>query len=311
MKRRTARRERHRGDTVATSPDNRRGGGGFHDYYRSLFGERWGTLQVALEREGPRIAWSFNDDAGPVPYYLDPASVAVAHLLPLGERNLDLCAAPGGKTLVLARRLAEARVVSGPDTTERDQDRYDKTGTSHVSLVANERSRERRARLRRVLEDHLPEEVRAFIRITGYDATRWGLHEPDHYDAILADVPCSSERHVLAAPRELDRWSDTRVRRLALQQFSILAAAIDSLRPGGHVLYSTCALTPEENDAVIRRALTRRESKVKLVTPDALQHSAAIISGAEATEFGLRIMPDRCEGAGPLYCALLQRKAAR
>lgn len=331
MKRRTARRERHRGDTAATTPDNRRGETGFHHYYRSVYGERWDALLVALQADGPRLAWTFDDELRAPAYYLDPASVVVAHLLPLGERNLDMCAAPGGKALVLARRLVQLETESRTGESEPGDDNT-RIRPGPFSLVVNERSRDRRARLRRVLEDHLPEAARRFVRITGHDAARWGLHEPEHYDAILADVPCSSERHVLAAPRELERWSDTRVRRLAVQQFAILAAAVDSLRPGGHVLYATCALTPEENDAVVSRALARRSDRIELVSPGSLQsvsgsersseeaapHSAAMpasaaaaLAGAEATEFGLHIMPDRCGGAGPLYCALLRRTRER
>lgn len=288
-----------------------KGADAFHRYYRALYGPRWEILREALATAGPHLAWTHTggcagDKGGsdgcagqgfatgippadtPV-YRLDPASVAVAHLLPLGESNLDLCAAPGGKTLILARRMLDI--------------------SSAATLLSNERSRERRARLRRVLEEHLPPAVQARVRVTGYDATRWGLYEPGRYDAILADVPCSSERHVLAATQELARWSRSRVRRLATQQFAILAAAIDSLRPGGHVLYATCALTPDENDCVVERALTRRADRVDLVTLEPrLGGQVRTDVTAEATEFGIQILPDRSDGAGPMYCALLRRR---
>lgn len=278
-----------------------RGAAGFSRYYETLFARRWADLRVHLEQESPALAWSWSDETDTPAYYLDPASVAVAYLLPLGEQNLDMCAAPGGKTLVLARRLA------AQPATDRDS-----------TLIANERSRERRARLHRVLEEHLPPEIRARVQVTGHDATRWGLHQPDRYDAILADVPCSSERHVLADSRALAQWGRSRITRLAAQQFAILAAAIDSLRPGGHLLYATCALTPLENDEVIHRALHRRREKVELVplTPHDVRTSLprgiaathpALLEGVEQTQAGLRILPDRCGGAGPMYCALLRR----
>lgn len=270
-----------------------RGASGFHRYYERIFPDRWAGLRAILEGDGLATEWSWSGSAGEPRYYLDPASLAVAHLLPLGERNLDLCAAPGGKTLVLAKRMVSLPAMH-PDAT----------------LVANERSRERRARLHRVLETHLPQEVRTRLRITGHDATRWGLHEPDWYDAILADVPCSSERHVLTAPEALAQWSSSRISRLAVQQFAILAAAIDSLRAGGHVLYSTCALTTLENDAVLERALQRRGDKVEILVLDPGQfppEAAGLRAGVERTTWGLQIMPDRCGGAGPMYCALLRR----
>jgi 16S rRNA C967 or C1407 C5-methylase (RsmB/RsmF family) len=280
-----------------------RGAEGFHRYYGELYPDRWTVLRAALAAENTPVGWTLS---GPL-YYLDPASLVTAHLLPLGERNVDLCAAPGGKALILAHRMS-------------------REAPPEAVLVANERSRERRARLHRVLQEHLPAEIRERVQTTGHDATRWGVHQPESCDAILADVPCSSERHVLAAPDALAQWSESRVTRLAIQQFAILAAAIDSLRPGGHVLYSTCALTPRENDAVLEKALKRRKDKVELVLlePGDLRgaplhegdlrgtplppEAAAILKTVERTEFGLQFMPDRCGGAGPMYCALLRRK---
>ncbi len=313
-----------------------RGSEGFHRYYRDHFTERWDRLVSALESESPRVAWTFSSgvttdpDPAARPYHLDPASVLVAHLLPPGENVLDLCAAPGGKALVLLRRFGIGGGSKSGNGNPQDAPAgavgTGPAGSAAVGMVsslrsvtftANERSRSRRARLHRVLQDHLPPEVADAVTVTGHDASRWGLHEPDRYDAILADVPCSSERHVLAVPGEISRWSRNRVRRLAVQQFAILAAAIDSLRPGGHVLYATCALTPEENDAVLARSLERRGRRVRSVTlspedldlPELPDDPAftAIREGAESTDFGLQILPDRCGGAGPLYAALLRR----
>ncbi|WP_018525100.1 hypothetical protein [Alkalispirochaeta alkalica] len=251
----------------------------FHEYYRELFGDRWDSLRNALAGDSPRIA------LGDPPYYLDPASAAVARLLPLGKKNLDLCAAPGGKTLILASRLGEG-----------------------ATLTANERSRARRERLRRVLKEHLPGDLHPRLHVTGHDAQRWGLHEPNQYDAILADVPCSSERHVLADPLELARWNPKRIRRIATTQFAILAAAIDSARPGGYILYVTCALTDQENDLLLERALARRGQRVEALSLDPASLSGEGLSSPEATTWGLQILPDRCDGAGPLYCALLRRR---
>lgn len=272
-----------------------KGSGGFNTYYRGVYGHRWAVLAEALTRGPTHVAW---DQGLREPYYLDPASVAAGYLLPLAgaERVLDLCAAPGGKTLVLAGRMDPA-----------------------AQLVANERSRRRRARLLRVLDAHLPAPLRARVQVTGHDASRWGLHEPAYYDAVLADVPCSSEQHVLADPAELERWSRSRIKRLSVQQGAILAAAVDSARPGGFILYVTCAVTPEENDAVVARILRKRSESVAPVASDHLTGAAAAPVGAfpavaaaleraEPTDYGIHILPDTAAGAGPLYCALLRRR---
>jgi len=197
------------------------------------------------------------------------------------RRVLDLCAAPGGKALVVASRM-----------------------DPEAQMTANERSRRRRARLMAVLDGHLPPEVRRRVSVTGHDAAQWGIYQPNSWDAVLADVPCSSEQHVLQDPTELARWSRSRVKRLAIQQGAILAAAVDSLRAGGHALYVTCALTPEENDAVVKKVLRKRAETVTLA-------SLPTLPGAEATEFGLQILPDRAVGTGPLYCALVKKREHR
>lgn len=256
----------------------------FNEYYRELFPDRWPALRDALLRDG---VYEELTDGLLKPYYLDPASAAAARLLPVpgdgvasGDGTvLDACAAPGGKSVILARRM-------GP----------------HARLVANERSARRRARLHRVLDDHLPPDVRSRVTVTGHDATRWGLYERDAYHAILLDVPCSSERHVIRSEASLAEWSPKRSRRLAIQAFAMLAAMIDAARAGGHILYATCALTPQENDEVIEKALDRRGDRLEVIP--------ATLPSGETTQFGTQVLPDRAGGAGPLYACLLRKRSA-
>lgn len=215
------------------------------------------------------------------PYYLDAASLLVADLLGVspGEEVLDMCAAPGGKSLVLALRLG-----------------------SSGRLTANERSRTRRDRLRRVLRDHLGPQRADAIRVTGHDATRWGLHEQEAYDRILLDAPCSSERHLLGNPDLLSDWSPSRTGRLATQQAAMLFAALEAVKRGGIILYSTCSISPSENEAVVRKVLERRSGRLEEMD---------LNFGYPALERvgpGFRILPDRAEGAGPMYFSLLIRR---
>jgi 16S rRNA C967 or C1407 C5-methylase (RsmB/RsmF family) len=272
-----------------------KGAPAFEAYYEGIYGLRWAALRTALTAPPRHVTL----EEGLIrAYYLDAASVAVAHLLPLAAARdvVDLCAAPGGKALVLAGRLGN----EAPEAT----------------LTLNERSRRRRERLQRVVADHLPPDARGIVTVTGHDASRWGLHHPGSADAILADVPCSSEQHVIADETHLARWSHSRVRRLSIEQGAILAAATDSLRPGGYVLYVTCALTPEENDAVVGKILRKRGDRVAVVADPREATSATgrpprvaeVLAAAERTEFGLAILPDAADGAGPLYCALLRRE---
>jgi 16S rRNA C967 or C1407 C5-methylase (RsmB/RsmF family) len=204
----------------------------------------------------------------------------------IGENVGDLCAAPGGKALLLAEALA-----AGGD------------------LLLNDRSRARLGRLRRVVTDYLPAALRERVRLTNHDATRFGLRHRNSFDALLLDVPCSSERHVLGNPRALGEWSLARVRRLAQQQYAILAAAAAALKPGGRLVYSTCALAPDENDGAIERIVASRKHDLVVARPAGFTTEVrpdASPPEVEATRLGFQILPDRC-GAGPLYFALLRK----
>ena len=248
---------------------------GFDEYYSDIYGTRWPTIKSALQAE-PRY-YSLREGLQKA-YFLDEASVFVARLLDVqpGDTVLDLCAAPGGKTLVLA-------LAAGP------------TGT----VVANDRSAGRRERLRRVLREHLPAEIAESVTITGHDATRWCLHEQKAYDRVLLDVPCSSERHVLQSETHLQRWGPSRPRRLAAQAYAMLASALETVKPGGSILYSTCALSPAENDGVIQRLSEKRDGRFEIQP----------ITGpfGTPTSLGWQVYPDTDEGRGPMYACKLLR----
>ena len=147
-----------------------------------------------------------------------------------GERILDLCAAPGGKSALIAA-LADGR----------------------LDLLANDRSRRRCLRMRALL-DTLG--VRARIR-TG-PGERLPARELGTFDRVLVDAPCSGEgRFRVDDPQSHATWSRKAVRGLASLQKSLLHGAIAAVRPGGVIVYSTCTLGREENEAVIARALQR------------------------------------------------------
>ncbi|MFC1586261.1 RsmB/NOP family class I SAM-dependent RNA methyltransferase [Fibrobacterota bacterium] len=248
---------------------------GFENYYREVFGSRWKDLKQSLLAK-PR--YKELKDGLVEPYFLDDASFIAACMLDVrdGDRVLDMCAAPGGKSLVLSGRMGE-------------------TGT----LQANDRSTARRIRLKTVLNRHLPEPVRKRVSISGRDAVSWCLREKNAYDRLLLDAPCSSERHVINSPYHLGKWSLSRIKRLSRQQYAMLVSALEVIRPGGTILYCTCALTPAENDGVIGRACAKRAGKIEILP--------IIVAQGEKTRYGWQIYPDICLGSGPMYVCKIKR----
>lgn len=144
-----------------------------------------------------------------------------------GDRVLDLCAAPGGKT-------AQLSLAVGP------------TG----SVMANERSLPRLSSLVNTITRLGLTNV-----VTSQGDGRLFQARPHSFDRVVVDVPCSGEGTLRkkVGRRSLDQenWNKRHSRRLASIQKQLLDRALDLVKPGGWVVYSTCTFAPEENEAVI------------------------------------------------------------
>lgn len=286
----------------------------FYQHFEKIFGSRWGDLFDALkapERQVARLNRLSSaqsvvlEDAAPshpslrdcywIPlqafyqpertaedllnvYIMDPASVIVARALEVqdGDRVLDMCAAPGGKTLVLIESLQN----SG-------------------EIFANDLSPERRERLKKVIQQYVPRNIRDRVWVTGKDGVQFGLKEPGSFDRVLLDAPCSGERHVLENKKAMQEWSPRRGEHLATRQYSLLSAALLAVKPGGRIVYSTCSINPDENDGVIHKLLKKKKEQVRILP----QATSAV---GEKTEYGVAFMPDRC-GFGPLYYSVIEK----
>jgi 16S rRNA (cytosine967-C5)-methyltransferase len=161
--------------------------------------------------------------------HIDEGSRLVAELAaashPSASRIWDCCAAPGGKTLFLARRHNAA------------------------DLLASDANPRRLHALAARLHTDAPQ-----IRTLEADATKLPDTEPP-FDLILCDVPCSGTGTLGRNPEIKQRLQPSDLARQATRQREILTAALAHLAPGGHLLYSTCSLEPEENENVITEVL--------------------------------------------------------
>ena len=263
------------------------GAEGFEKYYSELYGERWLKLKQAFAN--PTDSVEYHVTGAQKSYFLDSASILAALCLPLNDAHdiLDLCAAPGGKTLVLASCMDKSAVLS-----------------------SNERSPQRKHRLATVVQECLPPDINERITVSCSDGATWCTRQTECFDSILLDAPCSSERHVIADPKYLDQWSLSRIKTVTMEQWALLSSAYRLLRRGGYLLYSTCALCPQENDRMIERLA--KKFQIELVEPapgkqKITEFAQFDLPEYEKTEYGWQILPDKANGAGPIFFSLIKK----
>lgn len=159
-------------------------------------------------------------------YLQDEASQMVAQLVDAkrGERVLDLCAAPGGKTTMIADRSGDgAFVVAG-----------DRSATRMETVVATTRL-------------HQLEQIRPVLLDAAERLPFWA----QTFDKVLVDAPCSGTGTLRRNPEIRWRLTPDDIVELAEQQKRILTRALEMVKPGGRLVYSTCSVEREENEDVI------------------------------------------------------------
>lgn len=241
-------------------------------------------------------------------YFLDGASAIAALALGVepGHAVLDLCAAPGGKAVILASLLFSS---PGPRAKEAPE--------AQSILVCNEPSRGRTQRLQRVLSSFLPAELLApggGVYVTSAEATTNSGAAPisirrlGPFDRVLVDAPCSSDRHLARQGRgALAHWASGAVKANADRQLEILQCAAALVKPGGCILYCTCALAEQENDGVLAKFLKKAQNSFEAESLIGDTCGAGLLPPtAEPTAAGTFLLPDRCR-YGPMYMARLRR----
>lgn len=163
-------------------------------------------------------------------YVQEPsASCAVTALqVQPGDRVLDLCAAPGGKSTQIAAALQGKGLLWSNEAVK------SRTG----ALLSN---LERIGAINAVVSCAYPADLCG--RLRGF------------FDKVLVDAPCSGEGMFRKEAAAVEHWSEANVRACAQRQLSILEEAAGALRPGGQMVYSTCTFSREENEGVVETFL--------------------------------------------------------
>jgi 16S rRNA (cytosine967-C5)-methyltransferase len=216
-------------------------------------------------------AWWVQDAAAALPVRL---------LGPVGGRTvLDLCAAPGGKTMQLVSQGARVTAVD-------------------ASAKRCERLQANLARIDRE------------VRIVTADAIAFCAEHQDVFDAVLLDAPCSATGTIRRHPDMLFTKPETEIARLADRQAALIRAAATTVAPGGVLVYATCSLEPEEGPGTVERFLADQPRF-------SLEGAAPFVPAHLVTAQGtLRTLPQHALGDTPLgrgmdgfFAARLRRKS--
>lgn len=201
-----------------------------------------------------------------------------------GDRVLDLCAAPGGKSTQLAAYLNQ-------------------TGL----LVANEIHSARC----KILSQNMERLGISNAIVTNEDSFTLAARFPEYFDKIMVDAPCSGEGMFRKNPEAASEWSLANVKNCAARQSEILDNAAEMLVPGGKIVYSTCTFSPEENEQVIASFL-EQHPEFELIRKDVPEFDHGRPDWANhipQLAFTFRLWPHHLHGEGH-FAAILQKKGS-
>ncbi|MDG3060742.1 RsmF rRNA methyltransferase first C-terminal domain-containing protein [Lacticaseibacillus casei] len=196
-----------------------------------------------------------------------------------GERVLDLCAAPGGKSTQLASYLGD-------------------TGL----LVSNEINPARS----KVLSGNLERWGSQNILVTNNDPDTLAKAWPQTFDRILVDAPCSGEGMFRKDPDAVQYWHRDYPAECAARQKQILQAAVKMLQPSGELIYSTCTFSPEEDEQIIAWLLTNYDMTLEPIKtyPGMEAGRPEWADGNQELAKAVRLFPHRLRGEGHFVAKL-------
>lgn len=216
-------------------------------------------------------------------YYVQEASsLFIQHilkqLLPSGPvRILDLCAAPGGKSTLMASLL--------------NQDSL---------LVSNEVIRSRAA----ILKENIIKWGQDNIVVTNNDPSDFHTLK-GAFDIILVDAPCSGEGMFRKDPESVREWSENHLRLCSERQQRILSDIWRCLKPGGKLIYSTCTYNPGENEAILEWLVKEWQAE-SIPVP----HSFEEITPGDSDTYGYHFYPHKTRGEG-FFVGVVQKNDGR
>ncbi len=210
----------------------------------------------------------------------DESSVFAGNVLPLagGMRVLDLCAAPGGKTVHVADELT---VLGGGEVEARDL----------------------RAQKTKKIKENVNLTGLTNVTCTVKDATKYDQEREEWADIVLADLPCSGLGVISGKPDIKWKTHYEDILALADIQRQILQQAVRYVKKGGYLCYSTCTITKEENEDICRLLREKGLTQVSLK-----EQVPELMNAQVSAEGAVQILPDK-RGTDGFFVALFRKEA--
>ena len=232
-------------------------------------------------------------------YYIqEPSAMTPASLLPInkGDKVLDICAAPGGKSTELGAKLeGEGILVTNDISNSRA-----KALLKNIELFGIRNS---------LILSEAPDKLEEYF--------------PEYFDKILIDAPCSGEGMFRKSPTIIKNWEQCGVDYYNNLQKEIIIHAAKMLKPGGYLLYSTCTFSAEENEGTISYLMEQCPEfhVVSALVDDSTQIESGVsydgfdygkpewVNGKEELKHCVRLWPHKIDGEGH-FIALLHKEAS-
>jgi len=215
-------------------------------------------------------------------YFQEPSAMCAAAALPIeaGDRVLDLCAAPGGKSTQAAAKLGGTGLLVANEIV----------GSRAQILSSNiERMGVRNA----VVTNESPDSLAKVF--------------PGYFDKMLVDAPCSGEGMFRKEPRAVTEWSVEHTVSCGERQKNILSSALEMLRPGGMLVYSTCTFAPEENEKIAAWLIEQGMEICPMPELSMLSSAVSEWGGGADVSAARRIYPHLHRGEGH-FAALFRKR---